>query len=100
MALVGSKAGCFSFALFGFFGFLFGCGTFCAVGFLWVLGCFLDFWLGYLGILSCVFGGALRFFDIYNITYKKKGLVHDWKVDIVSSLVNILYFVRLGQGMK
>jgi hypothetical protein len=27
-------------------------------------------------------------------------LVHDWRVDIVSSLVNILYFVKLGRGMK
>jgi hypothetical protein len=32
---------------------------------------FLGFWLGYLGILSCVLGGALCFFDIYNITYQK-----------------------------
>jgi hypothetical protein len=32
--------------------------------------------LGYLGILFCVLGGALRFFDIYNITYKKKGKLH------------------------
>ena len=39
-------------ALFGLFG----------LGFLWVLGCFLGFWLGYLGIHSCVLGGAMRFF--------------------------------------
>ena len=32
---------------------------------------FLGFWLGYLGMLSYVLGGALRFFNIYNITYKK-----------------------------
>jgi hypothetical protein len=33
---------------------------------------FLGFWLGYLGILSCVLRGALRFFDMHNITYPKK----------------------------
>lgn len=27
-------------------------------------------------------------------------LVHDWKVNVASSLVNILYFVRFGRGMK
>jgi hypothetical protein len=32
---------------------------------------FLGFWLGYLDILSYVLGGALRFFDKYNITYQK-----------------------------
>jgi hypothetical protein len=70
VALVGSKAGCFSFALFGFFGFLFVYGTFWAVGFSLGSRVFLGFWLGYLGMLSCVLRGVLHFFDIYNITYK------------------------------
>jgi hypothetical protein len=61
-ALFGGFLGfCLAVAFFGLFG----------LGFLWVLGCFLGFWLGYSGIFSCVLGGALRFFDIYNITYKK-----------------------------
>jgi hypothetical protein len=50
-------------ALFGLLG----------LGLLWVLGCVSGFfgWV-FLCIFSCVLGGALRFFDIYNITYKKK----------------------------
>jgi hypothetical protein len=55
VALVGSKAGCLSFA----FHFL-------------VVALFGLFGLGYLGILSCILVGALRFFNIYKITYKKK----------------------------
>jgi hypothetical protein len=47
VALVGSKAGCLSFALFGFFGFLFGCGSFWAV---WI-----GFSLGFKGVF-CAFG--------------------------------------------
>jgi hypothetical protein len=46
MALVGSMAGCLSFALFGFFGFPFGCGSFWAV------------WIGF-SLGSRVFFGLL-----------------------------------------
>jgi hypothetical protein len=69
VALLGSKAGCLSFALFGFFGFLFGSGSFWAVWIGFSLGSrvFSRLLLGYLGILSCVLGSALHFFDIYNI---------------------------------
>jgi hypothetical protein len=60
--LIGFLVSGLTVALFGLFG----------LGFLWVLGCFLGFWLGYLRILSCVLGGAMCFFDLYNITYKNK----------------------------
>jgi hypothetical protein len=46
VALVVSKARCLSFALFGFFGFLFGCGSFWAV------------WIGF-SLGSRVFFGLL-----------------------------------------
>jgi hypothetical protein len=76
VALVGSKARCLSSALF--FGFFLGVclavalfGQF-GLGFSGFQGVFYGLLFGYLGILSYVLGGASCFFDIYNITYKKK----------------------------
>ena len=56
----------------GCLGCLLGIGGFSFGAFSRVLGCFFGFLVGYLCILSCVLRGALRFFDIYNITYQKR----------------------------
>jgi hypothetical protein len=51
-----------------------------SLGFFWVLGSFFGVFLwanvGFLMYTHCVLRGALRFFDIYNITYQKKETYH------------------------
>jgi hypothetical protein len=70
VALVGSKTRCLSFALYFWVLFWVSVWLWLFLGCLsWVFFSGFSGWV-FLGILSCILGGALRFFVIYNITYQ------------------------------